>query len=210
MVKQNTMKTKTHYLLVLDQSGSMQSSWDSTRLAVQSQFESLHATQLEFPEVPIEVTFVTFESSYHPHFMSKKTTEIQHLDWGAIYPKELTALLDAIGRSLNELSHLVKEEEDVVCMIFTDGGENASKEFSYENIRELIESKKKAGWQFNMIGADFDAWTEGSKIGLMQEEVHQYKKSEIPKMMKTFSSAFHDYSEEKSSETTTRFSKFKF
>ena len=61
-----------------------------------------------------------------------------------------------------------------------------------------------------MIGADFDAWSEGSKIGLMKEEVYQYKKSEIPKMMQAFSSAFHDYSEEKSSEPTTRFSKFKF
>ena len=104
------MKTKTHYLLVLDQSGSMQSSWDSTRLAVQSQFESLHATQLEFPEVPIEVTFVTFESSYHPHFMSKKTTEIQHLDWGAIYPKELTVQLSNSEISLPIYPQLTDEQ----------------------------------------------------------------------------------------------------
>lgn len=70
-----------------------------------------------------------------------------------------TALLDAVGRTLT------KAEEDAavrnIVVIYTDGGENSSREFTKDQIRELFERLDKAGnWQFIFLGAEFEDFAE--------------------------------------------------
>ena len=85
----------------------------------------------------------------------------------------MTALLDAIGSSIHHIANIHKysREEDVpektIFLIITDGLENASKEYSYRKVKEMIEKEKeKYGWEFIFMGANIDAVSEGAKFGI--------------------------------------------
>ena len=84
-----------------------------------------------------------------------------------------TALLDAIGYGVEKMvsiqRHLPADEraEKVIFVITTDGLENASKRFSYEKIRRLIErEKERYGWEFLFLGANMDAVQEAARFGI--------------------------------------------
>lgn len=85
-----------------------------------------------------------------------------------IEPRGMTALMDAIGKTINHLSGS-DEDKDPECQLFviiiTDGLENASKEFKRDKIKELVEKKQKDGWIFIFLGANQDAVTVGASYG---------------------------------------------
>jgi hypothetical protein len=86
-----------------------------------------------------------------------------------------TALLDAVGKTINEVGkRLAKTPEDkrpgkVIFVITTDGYENASREFSYQQVKALITHQtEKYHWEFIFMGANIDAAAEGGKLGIGQ------------------------------------------
>ena len=90
-----------------------------------------------------------------------------------LYDRDCTALLDAIGygveKMVNIQRHLPEDEraEKVIFVITTDGLENASKRFSYEKIRRMIEREKEQyGWEFLFLGANIDAVQEAARFGI--------------------------------------------
>ena len=90
-----------------------------------------------------------------------------------LYDRDCTALLDAIGygveKMVNIQRHLPENEraEKVIFVITTDGLENASKRFSYEKIRRMIEREKEQyGWEFLFLGANMDAVKEAARFGI--------------------------------------------
>lgn len=92
-----------------------------------------------------------------------------------------TALLDAIGKSIVHIENIHKyaREEDVpentVFVIITDGFENASKEFSSDRVKKMIENKKKKNnWEFLFIGANIDAVETASHIGISEDRAVNY------------------------------------
>ena len=91
-----------------------------------------------------------------------------------------TALLDAVGRTIEHISsiHKYARTEDVPAhtsfVIITDGLENASREYDYRKVKALIEEKKKKGWEFLFIGANIDAAEEAAKIGISRDRSASY------------------------------------
>ena len=92
------------------------------------------------------------------------------------YVRGCTALLDAIGygveKMVNIQRHLPESEraEKVIFVITTDGLENASKRFSYEKIRRMIErEKERYSWEFLFLGANMDAVQEAARFGIGAE-----------------------------------------
>lgn len=70
-----------------------------------------------------------------------------------------TPLYDAIGKTVNALSAKVgKSKANVLVVIFTDGEENSSTEYTLKAIQALIKEKRAAGWDFIYIGANMEAW----------------------------------------------------
>ena len=64
-------------------------------------------------------------------------------------------------------------------MITTDGIENASREFTYAKVKELIRhQQEKYGWEFIFLGANIDAVKEARNIGIRKENAHNYEASE--------------------------------
>ncbi len=75
-----------------------------------------------------------------------------------------TALLDAIGRTIHKIQNVQERTADdyraekVLFVIITDGLENASREYSLEMVKTLIERQKSEhGWEFIFLGANIDA-----------------------------------------------------
>ena len=86
-----------------------------------------------------------------------------------------TALLDSIGKSIKHIKNIHKyaREEDrpdkkLFC-ITTDGMENASIIYSYQQIRKMVEAQKEKGWEFIFLGANIDAIETAGNIGISRE-----------------------------------------
>ena len=97
------------------------------------------------------------------------------------YVRGCTALLDAVGKSIRHIGNVHKyaREEDrpekTVFVITTDGMENASREYSYERVRKMIEhEKEKNGWEFLFLGANMDAAREAARFGITEDRAANY------------------------------------
>ena len=89
------------------------------------------------------------------------------------YVRGCTALLDAVGGAIHHIGNIHKyaRKEDVpektLFVITTDGMENASREYTYERVRHMIErQEKKYGWEFLFLGANIDAAAEARRFGI--------------------------------------------
>lgn len=92
-----------------------------------------------------------------------------------------TALLDAIGSSIQKIGNVQKrtsEEEragKVLFVITTDGMENASREYNYEKVKAMIEHQKVTyGWEFIFLGANIDALDTAARFGIQEEFAVNY------------------------------------
>ena len=105
----------------------------------------------------------------------KKLTEEEY------YVRGCTALLDAIGRAVHHIGNVHKyaREEDVptktLFVITTDGMENASQEYTYRGVKQMISrQQKKYGWEFIFLGANMDAVSEAGRLGIRPERAARY------------------------------------
>ena len=92
-----------------------------------------------------------------------------------------TALLDALGGAIHHIGNVHKyaREEDrpekTIFVITTDGMENASREYSYENVKEMVEhQKEKYGWEFLFLGANIDAIETAGRFGISADRAANY------------------------------------
>lgn len=84
-------------------------------------------------------------------------------------PRGSTALLDAIGKTVNTLKErrLNGEVDGAIITILTDGHENCSKEYTTDQIKTLIqECEKEYGWTFVYLAANQDAFAVGATFGI--------------------------------------------
>jgi hypothetical protein len=90
----------------------------------------------------------------------------------------MTALLDATGKGIDMLAEKKAVDDDVICIIITDGMENASKMYNYELIASKISDKKATGkWTFVILGADFDVWDIGNRLNIDSNKRMRYAKN---------------------------------
>ncbi len=91
-----------------------------------------------------------------------------------------TALLDAIGGAIHHITNVHKyiREEDIpehtMFVIITDGLENASREYSADKVKKMIEEKKEKGWEFLFLGANIDAVESAGRIGIAPDRAVDY------------------------------------
>lgn len=175
------MNNSTELVVILDRSGSMQ------RLAEDTigGFNSLIENQRKL-EGKCTVTTVLFDNKVEILYQGKNIKEVPTLTSKEYFARGSTALLDAIGITINETNSKIssmKEEEKpnkVLVAITTDGLENSSNEYSYSSIKSLIEEKKKKlGWDFIFLGANIDAIGEANKFGIERDMAMNIKATKI-------------------------------
>lgn len=119
-----------------------------------------------------KVTTILFDDRYEMLTKREDIKNIKKLTNKEYYVRGCTALLDAIGNTINFMDK--EKANKVMFVITTDGMENASKEFTRAKIREMIQGHKD--WEFIYIGADIDSYSEGQSIGIDSKNISNYRK----------------------------------
>jgi hypothetical protein len=143
---------------IVDRSGSM----GSIKADAQGGLNEFINQQKTLGEA--NLTIVEFDSEIKEVCHRKPINEFKEY---VLVPRSMTALLDAIGFTIGKMRD-VKPDGKMVFVIVTDGGENASQEYTHESITALItELKGEAhGWEFLFLAANQDAIAAGASIGI--------------------------------------------
>ena len=168
----------TDITLVVDRSGSMQQRREDAEGGVnafiQQQAEEQGAAVL---------TLVQFDTEYE---ILHRGVPIDDVPEYRLEPRGMTALLDAVGRAINEtgirLNGLKEADRPglVVFVITTDGLENSSTEFTRTQIKEMIEHQQsKYGWHFTFLGVNQDAFAEAGAMGMKASAVANYSMGKV-------------------------------
>ena len=169
-------KGLTELIFILDRSGSMSGLGSDTIGGYNAMLEK----QKKEPGEAV-ITTVLFDDKYELFHDRINIRGIEPITEKEYYVRGTTALLDAVGRTISKIvnvqKHTVEDEraENVMFVITTDGMENASREYSYEKIRRMIEHQKsKYGWEFIFLGANIDAVDTAERFGIGQDRAVNY------------------------------------
>ena len=170
----------TEIVFILDRSGSM------ANIASDAigGFNAFLKEQKQLPD-KANFTLVLFDHEYNLVYNGVDIKEVEELDDKTYTPRGTTALLDAIGRTVDDVSsrldkscptcgHGEKVDRKVLVGILTDGFENASRDYSKKRINELIETNRKGEWEFIFLAANQDAIKEGGRLGVAAMNTMSY------------------------------------
>lgn len=169
-------KNLTEVVFILDRSGSM-SGLESDTIGG---FNSM-ITKQKKEEGEAYITTVLFDDKIETLHDRIEIGRVEPMNDSQYFTRGCTALLDAIGKTVNHISdiHRYAREEDrpekTIFIITTDGLENSSREFTYDKIKKLLTKKQeKDGWEFLFLGANIDAIEVAGKMGISRDDACDY------------------------------------
>ncbi len=160
-------KDYTEIICIIDRSGSMASIKDD---AIGS-FNTFLKTQKKLPG-KATLTYVQFNTEYEVMYENMPLKDVPELNSNTFIPRGCTALLDAVGRTIDTVDRRIKnipkkKRPVVIVCILTDGEENSSTEFKTNQIKTLITNKEnKHQWEFIFLTANQAAFSEAVKMGI--------------------------------------------
>jgi len=168
----------TDITMVIDRSGSMQSIQSDAEGGINSFIEQQKQEPGE-----ANVTLVQFDTDYE---FVHSGVPVKQIPAFKLVPRGSTALLDAVGRAINETgARLAAMDESqrpglVVFVIVTYGQENSSREFTRDQIRKMVEHQQSAyNWQFTFLAANQDAFAAGGSMGIAQDGIAAYSMGKV-------------------------------
>jgi len=163
----------TEIILIVDRSGSMSACQEDAEGGINTFIEEQKKGVGE-----ANLTLVQFDTRYDFVY---KGTPIGDVTPYRLRPAGMTALLDAVGRAISEtderLAAMTEADRPatVICVIVTDGKENASREYTLQQVKAMIEEQRdKYSWHFNFLGANADVFDQATNIGIRAPCVVQY------------------------------------
>jgi len=169
-------KGLTELVFILDRSGSM----SGLEVDTIGGYNAMLEKQKKEPGEAI-ITTVLFDHRYellHDRINLRGVAPITDREY---FVRGSTALLDAVGKTINKIGNAQKntaEEEraeHVMFVITTDGMENASREYHYEKVRQMVEHQKsKYSWEFIFLGANIDAIATAERFGIGKDRATNY------------------------------------
>ena len=162
-------KNLTEIIFIIDRSGSMQGLTDDTI----GGFNSVLESQRESVDGDAVVTTVLFNGEVTKLHDRVDVREVEQMTRKQYLATGNTALLDAIGKTIDEVQERIdnapegERPANVICAITTDGAENASRTYTKDRVKKMIEHQTKGhGWDFLFLGANMDAVSEAASIGI--------------------------------------------
>jgi hypothetical protein len=158
------MKDATLVALVLDRSGSI----NDVLKPMQSMLDEFIETQKR-ESGDCELALYQFDDKYEfvwrgPIKKAKKHT---------IVPRNMTALHDAIGKTINDIGEELSNRQEserpnkVIFCIITDGLENSSHEFTGPKVAEMVKRQQDDyQWNFVFLGANQNAVTTAQTFNI--------------------------------------------
>ena len=169
-------KNLTELVFILDRSGSMAGLEDDTIGGFNSML-----TKQKGEAGEAVVSTVLFDNECEVIHDRMDIQKIEPMTRKEYYVRGCTALLDAVGGAIHHIGNVHKyaREEDrpekTLFVITTDGMENASRKYSYDRLKAMIErQKEKYGWEFIFLGANIDAAKEAARFGIDADRAANY------------------------------------
>jgi len=163
--------TQTEIVVILDRSGSMNEIGKSTVDGFNT-----FLNEQKNAEGEAFLTLIQFDDRYEISYKNTPIKEVNPLILNETFvPRGSTALLDAIGKTIEEL----ETERDVILVIITDGFENASRTYKKEAVMKIIETKENEGWNVLFLAANQDAISSGGSIGVKSQKSMSWGTDEI-------------------------------
>lgn len=173
MTNQNNV---TEMVFILDRSGSMAGLESDTI----GGFNSLIEKQKKL-DGKAYVSTVLFDNLTEVVHDRVEIQNIKPMTEEQYFVRGCTALIDAIGGAIHHIAsiHKYARPEDVpshtVFVIITDGAENASRNYTSNRVKAMIEKEKEQyGWEFMFIGANIDAVETAREYGIDESRAVNY------------------------------------
>ena len=163
-------------IMIIDKSGSMY----NMRVDTIGGFNSFLEEQKK-KEVPVRVSVGFFNQVLENKLDRVELKDVTNLNENDYVPQGTTAMLDAVGNTLSAFK--AREEVNaagnkVLVVIITDGMENASKEWTWSSVRDLIRDlREKHGYEFVFLGANIDSEQTAENMGIEREAAVKYKQT---------------------------------
>lgn len=176
-------KHHLHYVLVADSSGSMADQIDEVRDELNIQIEKMRR-ESDTDTHPCTFTMRTFDSAVknvHVNIPIEDVPKITTHDYDA---GGMTALFDAIGSTIESVGELLGnridgEKESLAMIIFSDGGENASRTYNCHKIKTLLDKyQNRPGFNIAFVGCDPASFQDMDQVGFSSENRMMYSKGE--------------------------------
>jgi uncharacterized protein YegL len=159
--------------VVMDRSGSMASCQQEAQAGLNRMVDDQKKEDGD-----CNFTFIQFDDQYEVVHNGVPIADVSQLE---LHPRGMTALNDAIGKAVNTTGERLSNMEEadrpglVTLIIVTDGGENASHEFTNDQIKSMLETQQKDyNWKVIFLGANQDAFAEGARRGLLPSSSANY------------------------------------
>ena len=137
------MKTRIFNLIIIDESGSMQSIKKQAIDSVNETIQTIRSAQTKYEDQEHYVSLITFNDDVKTVYDCVPVSEVKELTSESYHPDCCTALYDAMGLSVNALRKKVAEIYKVLVTVVIDGNENVSKEYSGKGIKVLLNMTNK-------------------------------------------------------------------
>ena len=174
-------KNLTEIVFILDRSGSMGGLEKDTIGGYNSLIERQKKEEGE-----AYISTVLFDDTSEVLHDRASLDTIQPMTDKEYYVRGCTALLDALGGAIHHIGNVHKyaREEDrpekTLFIITTDGQENASRHYTYEKVRKMVErQKERYGWEFLFLGANIDAIAEAGRFGIREDRAVNYHSDSV-------------------------------
>lgn len=170
-------KNLTELVMILDKSGSMHGLEADTIGGFNAMIDK---QKKENENGDVLVSVVLFNEKSDVIYDRKDIKAVEPMNDRQYSVSGCTALLDAVGRSIRHIKRVHKYSnpdtvpEKTLFIITTDGMENASRRYRYEDVRKLVEQRKENGWEFLFLGANIDAIATAGRFGIGADRAVDY------------------------------------
>jgi Mg-chelatase subunit ChlD len=191
------MKTTVYNLIILDESGSMESIKAQAVSGVNETVQTVLAAQRKHPDQTHYVTLVTFNSTaVKTLYENTPVEQVPRLTDADYIPDCCTPLYDAMGSSLTRLARHAGKDDTVLVTIITDGLENSSREYTHASVKALVDRLTRQEWVFAYIGANQDALEVARSLSVNNAMNFDYSEAGVNSMFTQENACREDFFDE--------------
>lgn len=165
---QQTTTRKQHVIVITDKSGSMGGLAEEVRKSFNQHLTDMRNAAVANPQVEYRYTVTVFDTNFRLICVDAPLADVPNFTRENYTTDGFTALLDAVGKTVLEFEGrtTLGPDDRVLLIIQTDGAENSSKEYSWDQIKALLtERAARPNWKILYLGEGADSWLADGALG---------------------------------------------